>query len=249
MNLRTAEYARAQSLAEAGNWHDLGLLATANLKCTDAAWTVASAAVDLLEDRPVETIAALRSILDAAPSPMMQIVHWVLAHAMARQAHVVGVASLLDGYLDWRPYYNRQSLELTDGFVEAEGAFRAALAIQDLDSLWNDLGVLHFSFGRVEEAADYFGECLARDPAHRHASINYAVSLLTRGRVSEAHDFVARTAFAVQLPRSLTLNSAVHEIAAGRAAHLPSRDYRDWTRWCAYSFGWRRRLSQLFEPA
>jgi hypothetical protein len=206
----------------------------------DPVLTLAAAASALVDHRPDEAVALSGPIFHAENEVMREMAYWISGHAKGWRAQVDWVREALFVLPTRRPPPGA-------AFDEAEADFRSALAIADRPSLWNDLGVLSFSFARLARAKTLFERCLSREPAHRHATINYAVTLLAEGRTEAVAAYLGRTVFSADLPPSLKLRQAIGQIAVGRETVLPRRDSREWMRWGAYSYDWRRRLPLLFD--
>lgn len=136
----------------------------------------------------------------------------------------------------------------TDG--KSEAACRAvvaawrALTLHPSAALWNDVGVIRFTTGSLDSAADAFRLALGEDPRQRHAAINHAVALLCLGQADRLARHLAETEFLAALPKSLELLRPV--LAGGSGLHgwqAPWRtpaDPQEWRRSVVFSQSWWR---------
>lgn len=131
-----------------------------------------------------------------------------------------------------------------DATCRATVAAHRALALHPSAAAWNDLGVIRFTAGALDSAADAFRMALDEDPRQRHATINHAMVLLCLGQTDNLARVLTETEFLAALPKSLELLRPMPADGSGLQGRPASwrtpADPQEWRRSVVFSQNWWR---------
>lgn len=214
---------------------------------TSTRWLMRSCCAHMLVRGPNVGRALAYSKLARVLAPSHWPAYQAEAQALADFAALDHVGATFSHFWRREPHVEAETLDdgsdnLESATHRAVTANRRAIVLAPTPATWNDLGSVWFAAGVMDEAAAAFQQALALDPRQRHATINYAMTLLCLGKIDALRDHFAQSEFLAPLPKSLLPYRADWDDpeATSQEAWRAPVDGEEWRRRAVFSQSWWR---------